>query len=54
MIADYPGWGEDLDALASRRLIETPVVIFAPGRSEQRRRTDRLNRGDPVSTSTKE
>lgn len=34
-IADYPGWGEDLDALASRRLIETPVVIFAPGPSEQ-------------------
>ncbi len=26
----YPGWGEDIDALAARRPIETAVVVFEP------------------------
>jgi deazaflavin-dependent oxidoreductase (nitroreductase family) len=28
--ADFPGWGADIDALASRRLSETAVVVFEP------------------------
>ena len=27
---DYPGWGDDIDALAARRSIETAVVVFEP------------------------
>ena len=27
---DYPGWGEDIDALAARRPMETAVVVFEP------------------------
>jgi deazaflavin-dependent oxidoreductase (nitroreductase family) len=27
---DYPGWGEDIDALAGRRSRETAVVVFEP------------------------
>jgi len=27
---DYPGWGDDIDALASRRSRETAVVVFEP------------------------
>jgi len=27
---DYPGWGDDIDALAARRSIETTVVVFEP------------------------
>ena len=27
---DYPGWGDDLDALAARRSIETAVVVLEP------------------------
>lgn len=27
---DYPGWGDDIDALAARRGRETAVVVFAP------------------------
>jgi F420H(2)-dependent quinone reductase len=27
---DYPGWGDDIDALAARRSIETSVVVFEP------------------------
>ena len=27
---DFPGWGEDIDALAARRSIETAVVVFEP------------------------
>jgi F420H(2)-dependent quinone reductase len=28
--ADFPGWGEDIDALARRRPEETAVVVFEP------------------------
>ena len=28
--ADYPGWGEDLDGLATRRPAETAVVVLEP------------------------
>jgi len=34
---DYPGWGDDLDALAARRSIETAVVVFEPRDQVQRR-----------------
>ena len=27
---DYPGWGNDLDALATRRSIQTAVVVLEP------------------------
>jgi deazaflavin-dependent oxidoreductase (nitroreductase family) len=27
---DYPGWGDDIDALAARRARETTVVVFEP------------------------
>ena len=27
---DFPGWGDDLDALAARRAKETVVVVFEP------------------------
>ncbi len=27
---DYPGWGDDIDALAARRSRETTVVVFEP------------------------
>ncbi|HEX5015290.1 MAG TPA: nitroreductase family deazaflavin-dependent oxidoreductase [Candidatus Limnocylindrales bacterium] len=27
---DYPGWGDDIDALAARRSGETTVVVFEP------------------------
>ncbi len=27
---DFPGWGDDLDALAARRSIETAVVVLEP------------------------
>jgi deazaflavin-dependent oxidoreductase (nitroreductase family) len=28
--ADFPGWGNDIDALATRRSNETAVVVFEP------------------------
>jgi deazaflavin-dependent oxidoreductase (nitroreductase family) len=28
--ADFPGWGEDIDALAARRSTETAVVVLEP------------------------
>jgi hypothetical protein len=28
--SDYPGWGDDIDALARRRSSETAVVVFEP------------------------
>ncbi len=28
---DFPGWGDDIDALAARRPHETAVVVFEPG-----------------------
>ena len=28
--ADYPGWGDDIDGLATRRLRQTAVVVFEP------------------------
>ncbi len=27
---DYPGWGDDIDALAARRSTETAVVVLEP------------------------
>ena len=27
---EFPGWGDDIDALAARRSIETAVVVFEP------------------------
>ena len=33
---DFPGWGEDIDALAARRSIETAVVVFEPRDQAQR------------------
>jgi len=32
---DYPGWGDDIDALAARRPIETAVVVLEPRNPEQ-------------------
>jgi deazaflavin-dependent oxidoreductase (nitroreductase family) len=32
---DFPGWGDDIDALAARRSIETAVVVFEPRNPEQ-------------------
>jgi hypothetical protein len=29
-VRDYPGWGDDIDALAARRPMETTVVVFEP------------------------
>ena len=29
-IRDFPGWGDDIDALAARRLTPTTVVVFEP------------------------
>jgi hypothetical protein len=31
--ADYPGWGDDIDALAGRRAMDTAVVVFEPRRT---------------------
>ena len=31
--SDYPGWGDDLDALAGRRSGETAVVVLEPRRA---------------------
>jgi F420H(2)-dependent quinone reductase len=28
--ADFPGWGDDIDALATRRLEATAVVVLEP------------------------
>jgi hypothetical protein len=28
--ADFPGWGDDIDALATRRSRQTAVVVFEP------------------------
>jgi F420H(2)-dependent quinone reductase len=28
--ADYPGWGDDIDSLATRRPMETAVVVLEP------------------------
>lgn len=28
--ADYPGWGDDIDGLATRRSTETAVVVLEP------------------------
>jgi deazaflavin-dependent oxidoreductase (nitroreductase family) len=28
--SDYPGWGEDLDGLATRRSVQTAVVVLEP------------------------
>ena len=33
---DFPGWGDDIDALAARRSIETAVVVFEPRHPVQR------------------
>jgi deazaflavin-dependent oxidoreductase (nitroreductase family) len=33
---DYPGWGDDIDALAARRPRETAVVVFEPSDREAR------------------
>jgi deazaflavin-dependent oxidoreductase (nitroreductase family) len=30
---DYPGWGDDIDALAARRPSQTAVVVFEPHRA---------------------
>jgi hypothetical protein len=30
MFRDYPGWGDNLDALAGRRPTETAVVVLEP------------------------
>jgi hypothetical protein len=27
---DFPGWGDDIDALSARRTFETAVVVFEP------------------------
>ena len=29
-IADYPGWGDDIDGLAARRSLNATVVVFEP------------------------
>jgi deazaflavin-dependent oxidoreductase (nitroreductase family) len=29
-LADFPGWGDDIDALAARRSTETAVVVLEP------------------------
>lgn len=31
MFGDYPGWGDDIEALARRRSGETTVVVLEPG-----------------------
>jgi F420H(2)-dependent quinone reductase len=31
---DFPGWGDDIDALAARRATETAVVVFEPRQTE--------------------
>jgi len=36
---DFPGWGDDLDALAARRSIETAVVVLEPHHPVQRKGT---------------
>jgi deazaflavin-dependent oxidoreductase (nitroreductase family) len=33
---EFPGWGDDIDALAARRSIETAVVVLEPSHSVQR------------------
>jgi deazaflavin-dependent oxidoreductase (nitroreductase family) len=33
---DFPGWGDDIDALAARRSIETAVVVLEPRSPVQR------------------
>lgn len=30
LFREYPGWGDDIDALAARRSGETAVVVFEP------------------------
>lgn len=30
-VDNYPGWGDDLDGLATRRSMDTVVVVFEPG-----------------------
>jgi F420H(2)-dependent quinone reductase len=37
---DYPGWGDDIDALAARRARETAVVVFEPRNPAQNRGTE--------------
>ena len=37
--AEYPGWGDDLDGLASRRSHGTAVVVLEPRRLDQPERT---------------
>ena len=32
---DYPGWGDDLDALATRRSVKPAVVVLEPGILDQ-------------------
>lgn len=39
-VPDFPGWGDDLDALATRRSTDTAVVVFEPHVSLQARRQD--------------
>ena len=34
---DFPGWGDDIDALAARRSIETAVVALEPNHPVQRK-----------------
>ena len=29
-VADYPGWGDDIDGLATQRMHPTPVVVLEP------------------------
>ncbi len=29
-VGDYPGWGDDIDDLATRRSMDTTVVVFEP------------------------
>jgi deazaflavin-dependent oxidoreductase (nitroreductase family) len=33
-LRDFPGWGDDIDALAARRPTETAVVVFEPRADE--------------------
>lgn len=37
--SDYPGWGEDLDNLASRRSVQTAVIVLEPRHLDQPERT---------------
>jgi len=39
-VPDFPGWGDDLDALATRRSTDTAVVVLEPHASLQARRQD--------------